>query len=128
MAPLYRDTVKRISIAAVRAMFKRSVFKTLSWVTLTHAGCTVEVAILTVPSPTTRGGTRRFLSCNRCSAPCNVLGCAVELGGWGCASCLKWRGRNPPRRGSQDGFRSERRNRPATSTAVFKAASNGTEP
>jgi hypothetical protein len=100
MAPLYRDLVPRVSVAAVHAGFVPRVWATLKTVRLEHDGFVADVELVRVPAPGLPAGWRTMLRCPVCGHPVTVLGCVPPLydvnPGWQCARCGAWRGR--PRR------------------------------
>lgn len=94
----YRDAVRRISIAQLRAQFTPRAFRTLSVATLTVDGITSDVGVVDDMGAGFVHGHRRWFECPRCRRRANVLG-AVEGLGWVCPPCGGWRSRNAsPRR------------------------------
>jgi hypothetical protein len=91
----YRDQFARVSLTLVRSLLKPARFRGAKSVHLEKFGFEVNVNLARVPSSTSYGGERVFFVCPRpgCGSLVNVVGCAMWIG-WGCAKCLRWRGRN----------------------------------
>lgn len=91
-----REATPRVSIAALRAQFKPTVYRTLTRVMLDHDGVACEVALVSIPAHgSVRAPQRRFV-CPRCERAVLVLG-VVEGKGWVCTACGRWRSRDRPR-------------------------------
>lgn len=91
-----REGTPRVSIATLRTQFKPSAYRTLTRVTLDHAGVACEVALVTIPAHGSVRAPQRRLVCPQCAKPVLVLG-VVEGKGWVCATCGRWRSRDRPR-------------------------------
>lgn len=94
----YRDAVRRVSIAQLRAQFTPRRFRTLDRVSLAVEGQETFVSVVTEVGTGQVNGPRRWLVCPRCMRRVNVVG-LVEGVGWACRGCGRWRSRNAPRPG-----------------------------
>ena len=93
---LYRDQLLAIlSLPMLRARFWPGDLKSkaVTVVPVEHDGLVAEVALVHEIAGGALTAPRLFLRCPACGSRANAVGC-VAARGWGCRSCLGWRGRN----------------------------------
>jgi hypothetical protein len=95
----YRDETIRVSLPMIRVNYTPKDYRQRREVVLEAAGISATVKIIQAQSPTSHGGTRRWLSCPRCQRQTHVLGLVVLRGTteavWACSrrDCGAWRSR-----------------------------------
>jgi hypothetical protein len=97
---VYRDSVMtRVSLPAIRSMFRPRDFRERTSVDLVAAGVRATVRIVREPSVGAHGGARRWILCPRCQRRTIVVGLVTSAGtsepAWACAraDCGAWRSR-----------------------------------
>ena len=94
---LGRDVLARVTIAQMKAQFRRSVWKSLSTVHVSFDGSSTDVKVVSLPNPGACGGHRRWLLCPSCSGLTWVVGYVASLESWACKRCTGWKSPKRPK-------------------------------